>query len=185
MKEIVRQFLYDSWPWYIGGPLIGLFAVLVLVIERKSLGVSSSFEQFCALTIPPGEKRNTLLRDTWQVWFVLGIVLGGVILSLGNFIPLAAHISTETKVTLMSQGLSDFTGYAPVEIYRFAFPQVLILFAGGLLVGFGSRYAGGCTAGHSIMGVAQLAPSSILATVGFFAGGLVSSYLLVPYITSL
>ncbi|MBI3135291.1 MAG: YeeE/YedE family protein [Bacteroidetes bacterium] len=185
MPEYFSQLIYESWPWYVGGPLIGLFAISVLLIERKALGVSSSFEQFCAVALPAGEKRNFILKDTWQIWFVFGIAIGGAILHLAHLDTEFVQISAGTKGILNQQGVTDFTGYVPSELYTFAVPQSIILILGGFVIGFGSRYAGGCTAGHSIMGIAQSAPSSILATAGFFAGGLISTYFIVPFILSL
>jgi uncharacterized membrane protein YedE/YeeE len=178
----MTNLIYESWPWYIGGPAIGLFAIAVLLIERKTLGVSSSFEQFCSIALPAGEKRNFILKDTWQIWFVSGMIIGGSILYFGGFATETIAIADATSETLKGIGLTNLSGYAPAELYTFAFPQVLVLAVGGFVIGFGSRYAGGCTAGHSIMGIAQLAPSSIIATIGFFAGGLISTYLIVPYL---
>lgn len=185
MNELLNQLIYESWPWYIGGPLIGIFAITVLLLERKTLGVSSSFEQFCAVAIPAGEKRNFILKDTWQIWFVFGMVLGGFVLYTSGLTVESIAISADTKAVLTEQGLTDLSGYAPKELYTFAFPQAIILVIGGFIIGFGARYAGGCTAGHSIMGIAQLAPSSIISTVGFFVGGLISTYFIVPQILSL
>jgi len=110
------------------------------------------------------------------------MIIGGSILYFGGFTTETIAISDATSETLKGIGLTNLNGYAPTELYTFAFPQVLVLAVGGFVIGFGSRYAGGCTAGHSIMGIAQLAPSSIIATVGFFAGGLISTYLIVPYL---
>jgi len=185
MHELLHQLIYESWPWYIGGPLIGIFAISILLLERKALGVSSSFDQFCAVVIPAGEKRNFLLKDTWQIWFVFGMVLGGAILYFSGLTTEKIAIAESTTAILTQQGLTDFNGYVPSELYSFAFPQVIILVIGGFVIGFGARYAGGCTAGHSIMGIAQLAPSSIISTIGFFIGGLFSTYLIVPFILGL
>ncbi|MBK9592025.1 MAG: YeeE/YedE family protein [Crocinitomicaceae bacterium] len=185
MNELLNQLIYESWPWYIGGPLIGIFAISVLLLERKALGVSSSFEQFCSVALPAGESRNFILKDTWQIWFVFGMVLGGAVLFLSGLTVDSVAISEGAKSVLTEQGLTDLTGYAPKELYTFAIPQAIILVIGGFVIGFGARYAGGCTAGHSIMGIAQLAPSSIISTIGFFVGGLISTYLIVPQILSL
>lgn len=181
----IEEFINDSWPWYIGGPVIGLFAIAVLIIERKALGVSSSFEQFCSVVLPKGALRSAITKDTWQVWFVSGMIIGGAVLFYGDFTVENIAISAETKITLGEMGITDFTGYAPVELYQFAIPQVVVLLIGGFIVGFGARYAGGCTAGHSIMGIAQLSPASIISTVGFFVGGLISTYFVVPSIFNL
>lgn len=182
---MINELLYESWPWYIGGPLIGLTALAILFFERKSLGVSSSFEQVCAVALPAGEKRKSIWKDTWQIWFVGGMILGGAILNFGQFSVSEIDITAGTKETLSAQGLTDFSGYVPAELYSFDVPQLAVLVVGGFVIGFGARYAGGCTAGHSISGIAQLAPSSLLTTIGFFAGGLLSTYFVVPLILSL
>lgn len=185
MSDFLNGLVHDSWPWYIGGPAIGLVALFVLIIERKLLGVSVTFEQACELAIPKGKLRLNLLKNSWQIWFVIGMMLGGTILVITDLTTESLTISDATKMTLLSQGLTDFSGYVPAELYTFSVPQMVILGVGGLLIGFGTRYAGGCTAGHSIMGVSQLAPSSLIATIGFFVGGLISTYFIIPFIIAL
>lgn len=180
--EWINAILFESWPWYIGGPLIGLFTLSVLLFERKMLGVSSSFEQFCSIALPPGDIRNFILKDTWQIWFVFGMIIGGFLLSNIGSITEQINLSSGAIQKLNENGINDFSGYAPSQLFNFQFPEFIILGIGGLLIGFGSRYAGGCTAGHSIMGIAQLAPSSILSTIGFFIGGLISTYFILPYL---
>jgi len=185
MSEIIHQFVYESWPWYIGGPLIGLFAISLLILERKALGISISFEQICSLPRINKKNRTALLSDPWQIWFVVGMIIGGIILVFFGFTTNTILLSKNTTNLLSQYGITDFSGYVPNELFQFSFPQLFILIFGGLLIGFGSRYAGGCTAGHAIMGVSQLAPSSIITTVGFFVGGLISTYFIVPYLLSL
>lgn len=185
MADFFNKLIFESWPWYVGGPLIGVFAIVVLLLERKALGVSSSFEQICAVALPKTELRKSILKDTWQLWFVLGMILGGAILHVAGLQTERIALSDAASATLTSQGITDLSGYVPAELFRFAVPQLIILTLGGFMIGFGSRYAGGCTAGHSIMGIAQLAPSSILSTIGFFAGGLISTYFIVPFILSI
>jgi len=185
MKKIIDQILFESWPWYIGGPLIGLLAIALLIFERKTLGVSISFEQIWALINSSKETFKELYEKSWQIWFVIGIIFGGLLIHLGGAETEFIAIADTTKATLTNLGISDFSGYVPIELFNFDFPQILILLLGGLLIGFGSRFAGGCTAGHSIMGVAQLAPASIIATIGFFIGGLISTHFILPSLLAL
>jgi hypothetical protein len=58
----------------------------------------------------------------------------------------------------------------------------LILIGAGVLVGFGSRYAGGCTSGHGIVGLSMMATESYIAVAGFFIGGLIMTWLILPYL---
>ena len=113
------------------------------------------------------------------------MILGGAVLHFTGLTTEKIAISENTTTLLTQQGLTDLNGYVPADLYTFAFPQIIILVIGGFVIGFGARYAGGCTAGHSIMGIAQLAPSSIISTIGFFVGGLISTYLILPFILSL
>lgn len=177
MNNLLNQLIYEPWPWYIGGPLIGLFVISLLLIEKKSLGVSSSFDEICQI----GSKTKTS-TSAWQITFVIGLILGGSIIYLVNDTSYTITISEGAKTKLSTYGVSNFEGYVPSQLFNFESVNIFILSIGGLLIGFGARYAGGCTAGHSIMGIALLAGSSIITTVGFFIGGLASTYLLIPYL---
>ena len=139
-------------PWYFAGPLLGSIVILILLLSGKQLGISSSYRALLSYITPSRVSYFNYARenDLWQVWFAIGLILA----SLFHFQIL------ETSPQLQS----DFDPYK----LQFA----LQFFLGGILVGFGARYANGCTAGHCIMGNAQFALSSIIATIGFFAGGL-------------
>lgn len=151
--------IFGMWEWYIAGPLLGLFVPLLLLINNKQLGISSSFLQFCALFLP-AKSRGILQfdrqKDRWKFYFAVGIMLGGFI---------AATFLTAEKVSFLPQRYYDF-------------PGMLLLFGGGILIGFGTRYANGCTSGHSIMGLSLLHWPSLKATLAFFAGGLFYTYLI-------
>jgi uncharacterized membrane protein YedE/YeeE len=146
-------------PWYIAGPLIGLAVPLLLVLTNKQLGISSSFRAVLSFVFPsvPYFKYDRK-ADFWQLWFALGIILAAVVhFQFLSFEPVAK---------------SAFDPYQLIYAAQFA--------GGGLLVGFGARYANGCTAGHCIMGNAQFSIGSMVSTVGFFIGGLLTTHFLVP-----
>lgn len=182
MKQVINNSIYEPWPWWVGGPLIGLFVIVLLLVERKQLGISSSYQYVCAKVSPIklAYFKNPE-KASWQFWFSIGLVLGGVLLVQLDVNDQVA-ISSATISSLNDIGVTDLNGYAPVQLYNFTPFSIGVLGLGGLLVGFGARYANGCTAGHAIMGCAQLSLASILATVCFFVGGLLATYFINPYL---
>jgi len=180
MYQILKNIIFEPWPWWIGGPLIGLFVIALLLLERKQLGISSSYQFVCAKVSPfKLDYFKNPKKSQWQFWFVSGMVLGGVLLSflIGD---VNVSVSRDTVATLNEIGVTDLGGYVPVELYNSSSESLLILLIGGLFIGFGARYANGCTAGHAIMGCAQLSVASIIATVCFFTGGIIATYLIIP-----
>lgn len=183
------EYLSKPWPWFVSGPLIGLTVALLLLVGGRAFGVSSSLRHVCAATVPG---RSPLLRYDWRrsgLWnlvFVAGVILGGVVagtlLSSGE--PVA--ISEATRADLEALGVATDTGLVPTDLYSLralATPAgFVVLVLGGFLVGFGARYAGGCTSGHAITGLASFQLPSLIAVLGFFAGGLLATHLLLPLI---
>lgn len=147
-------------PWYIAGPLLGLMIPVILVLNEKQLGVSSSLRVTGSFLAPQlNYFKYDRRSDLWQVWFATGIIIVSVVLHQFGYLNLQQ---------------------TDEQIYQFSnWPAFLI---GGIAVGFGARYAGGCTAGHCIMGNSLLATSSIVSTVSFFAGGLIITHLIIPLI---
>ena len=180
--------LQHPWPWYVAGPLIGLFVPALLVLDNKSLGISSNLRHLCAALAP---RRVPFFRYEWKeagLWnlvFLAGVVVGGFI--GGNWLaaPTVA-ISPATHADLVALGVRDFAGLAPRDLFSWSNalnPRGLVLLvAGGFCVGFGTAYAGGCTSGHGIAGLANLERPSLVAVLGFFAGGLVATFVLLPLI---
>lgn len=181
------NYLNDTWPWYISGPLIALVALLLL-FGGKIFGVSSNFRHLCS-ALGAGKVSNFFKydwkRNIWNLIFLFGTILGGFI---GHFafgktdsIPL----KSKTLARLESINVST-TGFVPDSIFSwdalFSINGFLVLSIGGFLVGFGTRYAGGCTSGHAISGLANLQWRSLVAVVGFFIGGLISTHFILPYI---
>lgn len=187
------DYLSQPWPWYVAGPAIGLMVPLLLFVLNKSFGVSSSLRHVCTMCSLSNADyfRYNWKKESWNLVFVLGIFLGGVIAA--TYLPwdIPVDISDATSNKLSSMGINDFSGMLPSEI--FSFDELLDLnpvtwicvVLGGFLVGFGTRYAGGCTSGHAIMGLSLLNPGSLVAVIGFFVGGLIVSWLLLPSILSL
>ncbi len=187
MLEIIKQ----PWPWYVAGVLIGLTVPALLLIGNKSFGVSSSLRHICAACIPakiPFFSYNWK-REMWNLFFVGGILIGGFIATqfLSNGEPI--QIAESTKSQLTALGVTDFSGLMPIDIFGvdqiFSLKGLIFLVFGGFMVGFGTRYAGGCTSGHAIMGLSNLQLPSLIATIAFMVGGFISTWVLLPVIFKL
>lgn len=195
MIDVLKQ----PWPWYVGGPMIGLFVPLLLLLTGRAFGVSSSLRHIVAACLPEGLlKRPAAVPDyfrydwksigAWNLLFIAGVVLGGFIAGVLLAGP-DVQIAAATRADLTKLGFRDFSGLAPPELFSLAglfTPRgIILLVFGGFLVGFGARYADGCTSGHGVFGMANLQLSSLVALVGFFIGGLIMTHLLLPLILKL
>ena len=183
-------------PWYVAGPLIGLVVPLLLLVGGKVFGLSSNLRHLCAAIPAPPSLKPAFLRYDWRraggwnLVFAFGILLGGAAsVWLFGLPDSAAHVSAATRADLAALGVQDFAGLAPAELFAFArlgSPVGLVFVVlGGLLVGFGTRYAGGCTSGHAISGLAALQLPSLVAVIGFFAGGLLVTHVIFPLLLPL
>ena len=184
------DLMREPWPWYVAGPLIGLIVPLLLILGGKPFGLSANLRHMCAATVPAGLplfKYDWKREGGWNLLFALGILLGGFVaarwLVPGGYV---VAISEATRADLLRLGLHDLSGFVPAELFGwnalFTLRGSMTLIAGGFLVGFGARWAGGCTSGHAISGLAALQFPSLLAVLGFFAGGLIMTHLLLPVI---
>jgi uncharacterized membrane protein YedE/YeeE len=183
----MKQLLLEPWPWYVAGPLLGLFAPLLLWLGNRMFGVSANLRHMCAAIYP---RRIAYFSYDWRraggwnLAFVAGILLGGVLAGavFGNPEPVA--IAESTRAALAALGVHDFTGLMPRELFSWSSLTTLrgwlLIAGGGFLVGFGTAYAGGCTSGHGITGVADLQVPSFIALAGFFAGGVLGTFVLLP-----
>jgi len=189
----VLSSLAGPWPWYVAGPLIGLVVPLLLLLGGKVFGISANLRHMCAAAPAPERWKPSFLRYDWKstgLWnltFVLGIALGGFLTVVLLGMPDAgAHISEATRSDLRALGLQDLSGFVPGELFSWSALLTpvgfLVLGVGGFLVGFGARWAGGCTSGHAISGLSDLQLPSLVAVVGFFAGGLLVTHLVLPWI---
>jgi uncharacterized membrane protein YedE/YeeE len=188
-KYIIMEWIFNPWPWYVGGPLIALILFLLLFFG-KSFGMSSNLRTLC--TICGAGKNTEFFKFDWktQQWNLLvaaGAIIGGWIAA--NFLStdpsVLIHEDTITKLYQLNIK-SAGTAYLPEELFgldNFLKPKIFASLAfGGLLVGFGARYAGGCTSGHAISGLSNLQLVSLYAVIGFFIGGLFMNHFLLPYI---
>lgn len=181
------DFLKEPWPWYVAGPLIGLIVPILLLSGGKQFGVSSNLRHTCAACMPGNIEffqYDWRKNGMWNLVFIGGAVLGGF---LGGWLfnnPEPIDLSRQTITQLQAMGISDFSGMMPADLFsweQLARPEGLVaMVAGGFLVGFGARYAGGCTSGHAISGLANLQLASLLAVTGFFIGGLLITYVVYP-----
>jgi uncharacterized protein len=184
----MSAFFSDPWPWYIAGPVIGLFVPALLIIGNRMFGVSANLRHMCSALLPTKAEHfryNWKQTGLWNLFFVIGTGIGGFLcMYFGGHHSVA--FSEQTKLALAGLGLHDFSGLAPTELFRWSalltvrgFVSIIL---GGFLVGFGSSYAGGCTSGHAISGLADFQLPSLIAVIGFFAGGLLAIHFILPLI---
>ncbi|MDK2013513.1 MULTISPECIES: YeeE/YedE family protein [unclassified Deinococcus] len=184
MTELL-ELLRSPWPWYVGGPLIGLTVPLLLWLGNKGFGISANLRHACAILLPDAAKpaffRYDWRKERWNLMFAGGLILGGIVAGvlLGN--PEPTRLSAAGVQSIQALGVQVRPGLMPAELTDLSNPGVWLLLAvSGLLVGFGTRYGGGCTSGHAITGLSTLQGPSLIATVSFFAGGILSANLLLP-----
>jgi len=185
------EWIKQPWPWYIAGPLIGLTVPALLILGNKSFGISSSLRHVCAACVPANIPffKYDWKKEIWNLFFVAGILIGGIIAAQLLSNPLPVKVNPELAAEMAGYGITNYDGLIPSDI--FSWPQLLtargivMMVAGGFLVGFGTRYAGGCTSGHAIMGLSNLQWPSLVATCCFMAGGFIMANLLLPFILKL
>ncbi|MDW7691425.1 YeeE/YedE thiosulfate transporter family protein [Flammeovirgaceae bacterium SG7u.111] len=185
----IIEFISQPWPWYVSGFAIAL-TMFLLVYEGKNFGMSSNLRTMC--TIGGAGKFADFFRFDWksQRWnllVVIGSVIGGFIASQFLTPEQSLELNTQTVEALQELGFSEpKNSYVPQEIFAMenlmSFKGISILVIAGFLVGFGARYAGGCTSGHAISGLSNLQLPSLVAVVGFFIGGLIMTHFLLPVI---
>lgn len=180
---------YGTWPWYVSGFLIGA-VMLMLIYFGKNFGMSSNLRTMCS-ALGAGKSAEFFRFDwkaqRWNLTVVLGAVLGGFIATHYMSDGSGVNLNPKTIVELQQMNIDAPEGKLLPD--ALAGPEALqdpkilaILLIGGLLVGFGTRYAGGCTSGHAISGLSNLQLPSLIAVIGFFIGGLIMSWLLLPLI---
>jgi uncharacterized membrane protein YedE/YeeE len=181
--------LHQSWPWYVSGPLLGLMVPILLLFANKQFGVSSNFRHLCAMVSPKSIPffNYDWKKESWNLVLILGTVLGSFVAHRYAYSDTA--VSEEAYAALKQSGIDTLTGLSPSEIFSFeslfTLRGFVFIVVGGFLVGFGTRYANGCTSGHAIMGLSMLNVNSLIAVIGFFVGGLLMSWLLLPYLFTL
>jgi uncharacterized protein len=181
------EIIIHTWHWSISGFLIGMI-MLFLIYFGKSFGMSSNLRSLCSMT-GIGKKVPFFDWDwksqRWNFVVVLGAMLGGYVAvhflsDMSNVAISQSTISDLSQLGIKSSGGELLPDYLfSNDVFESPYKIAILLF-GGLLIGFGSRYAGGCTSGHAISGLSNLQLPSLKAVIGFFIGGLIMSYFLLP-----
>lgn len=185
------ELLQQPWHWAVAGVFIGLIVPTLLLVGNKHFGISSSLRHICAACLPARIPffHYDWKKEIWNLFFVGGILLGAIVASvwLANPNPVVVH--PDLAADLAKVGVTDHQGLVPTDL--FSFDQLLtlrgfiLMVVGGFLVGFGTRYAGGCTSGHAISGLSNLQWPSLVATISFMAGGFLVTWLVLPFILKL
>lgn len=187
----LKDFISQPWPWWVAGPMIAGIMFLLLFFG-KEFGISANFRIMCAAD-GAGDLNDFFKFDWasqgWNLMVALGALFGGYLAA--NYFSgdqQIAHVSAATVQSLNEMGFNFQEGQVPLvpEFYSweylFHWKGLLVIVVGGFLVGFGARYAGGCTSGHAISGLSALQLPSLIAVIGFFLGGLTMTYVFFPLI---
>jgi uncharacterized membrane protein YedE/YeeE len=185
------HILQQPWPWYVAGPLIGLTVPLLLWLDNKPFGISSNLRHICAACIP---SRNPFFKynwrkESWNLFFAAGTIGGGFLggMVFNNPEPISIH--PDVIANMKQWGINDTQNLVPGDLFAwsklFSLRSLLLMVVGGFLVGFGTRYAGGCTSGHAITGLSNLQWPSLVATICFMAGGFLMSNVILPFLLSI
>jgi uncharacterized protein len=182
------DFLSQPWPWWTAGAIIGLLVPTLLIIGNKHFGISSNLRHVCAACFPANIDffKYDWKKEMWNFFFVGG-VLGGAILAATLLAdPNPVKVAQTLAADLQTYGITDYSSMNPTQLISFeslfTLRGFILLVVGGFLVGFGTRYAGGCTSGHAIMGLSNLQLPSLIATIFFMLGGILMANLILPYV---
>jgi uncharacterized protein len=187
MIELLKQ----PWPWYVAGAIVGLTVPALLILGNKHFGISANLRHACAACFPANIKffKYDWKKEVWNVFFVVGIMIGAFLATHFLSNPDPIQVNPKLVEELNDYGVKDYSKLLPSEIFSFeslfTLRGFILLVGGGFMVGFGSRYAGGCTSGHAIMGLSDLQKPSLIATISFMVGGIIMANLLLPYIMKL
>lgn len=187
----MMEFLQQPWPWYIAGAIIGLIVPILLLLGNKHFGISANLRHACAACFPAKISffQYDWKKESWNLFFVGGILIGAMIAAFGIPDPNPIVVHPALVDELKDYGMSDYSSMVPKELVSweslFSARGLIMMAGGGFLVGFGSRYAGGCTSGHAIMGLGNLQWPSLVATCCFMAGGFLMANFILPIIMKL
>lgn len=182
------EFILQPWPWYLSGFLIA-FSMFLMFYFGKQLSISSNLENLCSIS-GAGKWMDyfkfDLRKKRWNIAFMLGLIVGGFLTTSFLVNDQKVLISQETITDLQELGFENpGESYLPSKMFSIksmTVKSVSILLIGGFLIGFGARYAGGCTSGHAIVGLSSFELPSLISTIGFFIGGLIMTWFIYPLI---
>jgi len=182
------ELISRPWPWYVAGTCVALTVPALLLLGNKSFGISSSLRHICAACLPANIPffKYDWRQEAWNLFFVAGVLLGGAMATTFLANPEPIRIAESTRAQLAALGVREFQGLMPGDIFGagsvFTLKGLIFMVGGGLLVGFGTRWAGGCTSGHTIMGLSNLQWPSLVATMAFMIGGITGTWVLLPLV---
>lgn len=185
------ELLSKPWPWWAAGIIIGLIVPALLILGNKHFGLSANLRHACAACFPANVKffKYEWKKELWNFFFVGGIIGGALIASTLLANPEPVKVAPELAAELQTYGITDYSGMVPAQLMSweslFSLRGFVMMVIGGFLVGFGSRYAGGCTSGHAIMGLSDLQWPSLVATIFFMVGGFLMANFILPQILML
>jgi hypothetical protein len=185
------ESILQPWPWYTAGIIIGLIVPTLLILGNKHFGISANLRHVCAACFPSDISffKYDWKKESWNMFFVGGIFVGGAISTIYLQSDASIIIHPDLAKELANYGITNFSGLVPNQLFSFenlfTLKGFIMMVGGGFLVGFGTRYAGGCTSGHAIMGLSDLQWPSLIATICFMIGGFIMANLILPFILSL
>jgi uncharacterized membrane protein YedE/YeeE len=185
------ELLKHPWPWYVGGVIIGLTVPVLLILGNKHFGISANLRHVCAACLPANIPffKYDWKKEAWNLFFVAGIIVGAFIAAEFLTDPSGVRVAPPLLDELKRYGIQDHSRLLPTELFSFkslfTVRGFIMLVGGGFLVGFGTRYAGGCTSGHSIMGISSLQVPSMIATGSFMVGGFIMANWILPFLLNL
>jgi uncharacterized protein len=189
-SQILKNMTHP-WPWWAAGLMIGLIVPLLLLLGNKKFGISSNLRHICAACIPANIDlfKYDWKKEIWNFFFVGGILAGAIIATFWLKNPNPLQIHPDLVQYLAKNGITHIDGLLPSDLFSWdsllTLRGFLLMVVGGFLVGFGTRYAGGCTSGHAIMGLSNLQWPSLVATICFMIGGFVMTNFILPIILAL
>lgn len=182
------EFIKQPWPWYVAGPIIGLTVPVLLLLGNKSFGISSNLRHICAACLPANIPffKYEWKKEYWNLLFVTGMFLGGFIAVTFLANPNPVEVTPKVQADLAQYGITNYELLVPTDIMNWnallTLKGFILIIVGGFCVGFGTRYAGGCTSGHTISGLSNLQFPSLIASCAFMAGGLIMTNFILHYI---
>lgn len=185
------ELLSQPWPWWAGGIIIGLTVPALLLLGNKHFGLSANLRHVCAACMPANIKffEYNWKKEAWNLFFAAGIIAGAALATVWLKDPNPVQVHPQLAGDLAAAGVTQIDGLVPADLFSWgsllSLRGLLLLVGGGFLVGFGARYAGGCTSGHAIMGLSDLQAPSLIATISFMVGGFLMANLILPHILAL
>ena len=173
------------------GILIGLIVPMLLIMGNKSFGISANLRHICAACFPANISffKYDWKKEVWNLFFAVGIITGGFLASTYLHDPAQVKVAPTLVADLAQNGIDNYSELMPLQVFNWnnllTIKGIMFIVVGGFLVGFGTRYAGGCTSGHAISGLANLQLPSLVATICFMVGGFISANLIVPFLLKL